>query len=411
MDLKNKKQLRWLVLGLLIAGATGLLMACGGDDPAPAATAPTPPAPRSYTNTILPLFNTGDKFFPGSPACDSCHNGITTTSAHQMDLSSFSGLLMGADLIAQTAAGLPPVDLLGRADACYDGSWDKANGAWSTPPDLTSTGCTPNWNKSKMRSRLRDARMPPNWPFMDNEGNRDTREIGVVGAWVGAGAQETQGATGKVSYDTLLTDLVDCEQSVDADGNAATTNDITVTVVTNVVKPCVAPVVTAPATSSVVELPIVVGATTANWVVAPAATAKVGGLFTTDGVFFSGSQKCDGCHTGVVKASAHEMGLGTYADIIAGADGVSKPVAVDILGRPDSCADGVMNAAGTAWTTPPDLLGACAPNWGASKLKARLRNTRMPPGWTFQLDESNRDTPEVVEIQKWMGMGMPEGTY
>jgi hypothetical protein len=65
------------------------------------------------------------------------------------------------------------------------------------------------------------------------------------------------------------------------------------------------------------------------------------------------------------------MDLGTYAGILAGGDVLSEPPGVPLLGQSE--------------------FGATDFNWDDSKLHARLRNNRMPPGWEFDITETNRD--------------------
>jgi len=50
-------------------------------------------------------------------------------------------------------------------------------------------------------------------------------------------------------------------------------------------------------------------------------------------------------------------------------------------------------------------LGESAPNkgdfdWDHSKLRERLRNNRMAPGWEFDITEGNRDGPLVMAGKK-----------
>ncbi|MCC6165966.1 MAG: hypothetical protein IT329_01950 [Caldilineaceae bacterium] len=89
-------------------------------------------------------------------------------------------------------------------------------------------------------------------------------------------------------------------------------------------------------------------------------------LFTRAGAWFEGALPCTSCHFANSEESAHEMDLSNYAGILAGADVVSEPPGEPII-------------------TPGD--------WEGSALRARLRNNRMPPGWTFIMDESNRTGP------------------
>jgi hypothetical protein len=70
------------------------------------------------------------------------------------------------------------------------------------------------------------------------------------------------------------------------------------------------------------------------------------------------------------------MDLGTYAGILAGGDVLSEPPGVPLLGQSE--------------------FGATDFNWDDSKLHARLRNNRMPPGIAFDITEENRDGPIIM---------------
>ena len=98
-------------------------------------------------------------------------------------------------------------------------------------------------------------------------------------------------------------------------------------------------------------------------------------LFTEAGAWFEGSQPCTACHFAVSEDSYHEMDLTTYEGILAGADGLEKPPGVSLLGE----------------SSP----GAGDFDWGHSKMRERFRNNRMPPGWTFDISEENRDGPTL----------------
>lgn len=86
------------------------------------------------------------------------------------------------------------------------------------------------------------------------------------------------------------------------------------------------------------------------------------------------------------------MNLSTYAGILKGADVVSEPPGEPII-----------------------VPG----KWAESVLHERLRNNRMPPGWTFMMDESNRDGPMVKHpvtgkevpliqiLEEWVNAGAP----
>ena len=92
-------------------------------------------------------------------------------------------------------------------------------------------------------------------------------------------------------------------------------------------------------------------------------------LFTEADVWFPGSQACTECHFDNSADSRHEMDLGTYAGLMLGGDVLSAPPGVAIV-------------------VPGD--------WANSKLRERLRNNRMPPGWEFDIEEGNRNGPVIV---------------
>jgi len=63
------------------------------------------------------------------------------------------------------------------------------------------------------------------------------------------------------------------------------------------------------------------------------------------------------------------------AGIMKGGDVLSKPPGVPLFGE--------------------NKIGATDYDWGHSKMRARLRNNRMPNGVTFDITEENRDGPLV----------------
>ncbi|MBI2559677.1 MAG: hypothetical protein HYW14_00895 [Planctomycetes bacterium] len=111
-------------------------------------------------------------------------------------------------------------------------------------------------------------------------------------------------------------------------------------------------------------------------------------LFTTNGAWFNygglASLACGACHAwdgvdeeeGCNPACYHLMNLTTHAGMLAGADvdpdtGCGMP----ILGQ--------------------SACGNTDYDWDESVLRQRLRNNRMPPGWPFTIDESNRNGPDL----------------
>jgi len=260
----------------------------------------------TFDKDILPLFTKPNIWFDGSLACVSCHTATSKESAHEMGLGSYAGIMTGADSVSN-----PP-------------------GAKIIEPG--------KWKESVLRERLRNNRMPAipgqaGWPFRMDESNRDgpclkvsdkgveiekdtdgkikygdckENAVGLIGAWVDAGAKEKDPfAYGEAKQLTFERDV----------------------------------------------LP----------------------FFTQPNMWFEGSLPCSSCHTATSKESAHEMGLGSYAGIMTGVDSVSNPPGAKII-EPGK--------------------------WKESVLRGRLRNNRMPPGWTFMMDESNRDGPFVLHGER-----------
>ncbi|MFQ5398472.1 MAG: hypothetical protein ACE5E7_02625, partial [Anaerolineae bacterium] len=258
----------------------------------------------TFATDIQPLFTSKGVWFDGSRACDSCHFANSEASAHEMDLSTYAGIMSGGDVLSEP----PGVPILGQSEF---GATDY------------------DWSHSKLRGRLRNNRMPPGWEFDITEGNRDglcvavsdagvdvqfgeygceLNAVGLIGAWVGAGAPETDA----FEY----------------------------------------------------------GGAQLNY------ERDVAPFFNEDGMWFEGSQACAGCHFANSENSYHEMDLSTYAGIMSGGDVLSEPPGVPILGQSE--------------------IGATDYDWAHSKLRARLRNNRMPPGWEFDITEGNRDGPWVL---------------
>ena len=258
---------------------------------------------------ILPLFFGNGVWYKGAQACTGCHFANSENSYHEMDLTTYQGIVTGADSISSP----PGVSILGAS----------------------AVGATDfDWDHSKMRARLRNNRMPPGWEFDVTEGNRDglcvevsadgaqvvpgqyddcdLNGVGLIGAWVASGAPETD------SFEY--------------------------------------------------------GGQQLNF------TRDVLPFFTQAGMWFEGSQACTGCHFANSENSYHEMDMTTYQGIVTGADSISAPPGVSILGA--------------------SAIGATDFDWSASKLRERLRNNRMPPGIEFDITEENRDGPLVLAGKK-----------
>ena len=102
-------------------------------------------------------------------------------------------------------------------------------------------------------------------------------------------------------------------------------------------------------------------------------------MFTTDDFWAPDTGACVSCHGDTEEGradSAHEMNLGSYEGLMGGADALSKPPGVGLMGE--------------------SKIGATDYDWGHSKMKNRLRNNRMPAGMLNDHTEENRDGPIVV---------------
>jgi hypothetical protein len=111
------------------------------------------PGGVSFSRDVLPLFTQNDVWFPGSLSCDAagCHTGIG--GAHDLDMGSYDGILLGAD------AGEEPIVI----------PFDAEN--------------------SSLRSRLRNNRMP--WNISTSvPRNGPNGEVLIVEDWIDAGAPD-----------------------------------------------------------------------------------------------------------------------------------------------------------------------------------------------------------------------------
>ena len=55
----------------------------------------------TFDDDILPLFTEADVWFEGSEACTDCHYDNSEDSRHEMDLSSYAGIMLGGDVRLQ----------------------------------------------------------------------------------------------------------------------------------------------------------------------------------------------------------------------------------------------------------------------------------------------------------------------
>ncbi|MFZ1396817.1 MAG: c-type cytochrome, partial [Candidatus Promineifilaceae bacterium] len=56
-------------------------------------------------------------------------------------------------------------------------------------------------------------------------------------------------------------------------------------------------------------------------------------------------------------------------------------------------------------SSPPGVAIVLPGDWDNSKLRSRLRNNRMPPGWEFDIEETNRDGPLIAAGYMTDGLG------
>ncbi|RJP51612.1 MAG: hypothetical protein C4557_07720 [Anaerolineaceae bacterium] len=256
---------------------------------------------------ILPLFTSNNAWFEGSQACVGCHFAASENSYHQLNMSTYEGIMTGADSLESP----PGVSILGQAEVGV-GDFD--------------------WDHSKLRERLRNNRMPPGWEFDITEENRN-------GPCVEVGAEGVTVKLGEYGCDLHAVGLIGAWVEAEAPNGEFTYGDTTLTFERDV-------------------LP----------------------FFTQDGMWFDGSQACTGCHFAASESSYHQMDLSTYEGIIAGADSLEEPPGVSILGQ--------------------SKPGVGPFDWDHSKLRERLRNNRMAPGWEFDITESNRNGPLVMAGKK-----------
>ena len=102
----------------------------------------------TFEANVLPLFTEPGLWFDDAPSCSSCHHANLENAYHEMDLSSYEGIMAGGDRLSEP----PGVPLLGQSEI---GATDY------------------DWENSKLKSRLRNNRMPPGMPFDITEANRD----------------------------------------------------------------------------------------------------------------------------------------------------------------------------------------------------------------------------------------------
>lgn len=301
----------------------------------------------SYRDDIQPLYTQDSAWFDNpilaSTRCGNCHFASEAPSFHEMNLTTREGMLNGAD------EGTVPI--LGESTV---GATDY------------------NWEKSVLRGRERNNRMPPGWPFdplnpnpaLSNNRNgpnivldasADGDDFNIPGDFSikkAAGNYEYGSSTNAVGL--IETWVMGTGAGIN-DGNGTTYD----------------------------------GDTNVTW-------DDVAPFFIQRDTWFSGSLACTVCHYSDQPPSFHAIDLSSPDGIRGGSDGGTMP----ILGE--------------------NTVGIPPFNWSNSDLRKRLRNNRMPPTSPFVLDESNRngrtlthpvtgDPVSAVDlIGEWVAAGCPD---
>ena len=115
------------------------------------------PNDANFAENVLPLFSTEGAFAPDSPACTDCHmSNQEPPSFHELDLSSYEGIMLGADSVAKGVDNATKVVIPGAPEL---------SGVWQ---------------------HLAENRMPPGIsPFE----NRDHPNTQILFLWVKQGAK------------------------------------------------------------------------------------------------------------------------------------------------------------------------------------------------------------------------------
>ncbi|MFN3846855.1 MAG: hypothetical protein ACK4RZ_13685 [Paracoccaceae bacterium] len=111
----------------------------------------------NFQKNVLPLFNTDNVFAEDTPSCSTCHmSNQEPPSFHELDMTSYEGIMLGADSVAKGVDHATKVIIPGR-------------------PDL-----------SGVFQHLTEDRMPPG---IDPTEDRDHPNTQILFAWVKQGAQ------------------------------------------------------------------------------------------------------------------------------------------------------------------------------------------------------------------------------
>ena len=76
----------------------------------------------NYKKAVQPLFNTANSFAPNSPACTACHmSNQEPPSFHELNLTTYEGVMLGADSVAKGVDKATKVVIPGKPD--LSGLW------------------------------------------------------------------------------------------------------------------------------------------------------------------------------------------------------------------------------------------------------------------------------------------------
>lgn len=115
------------------------------------------PNDENFQTAVLPLFNTASVFGPDTPACSECHmSNEEPPSFHELNLTSYEGIMLGADSVAKGVDHATKVIIPGH-------------------PEL-----------SGVFQHLTEDRMPPG---IDPSEDRDHPNTQILFAWIKQGAQ------------------------------------------------------------------------------------------------------------------------------------------------------------------------------------------------------------------------------
>lgn len=208
----------------------------------------------SFADHILPLFTTDEVWGPGTEKCTACHAGEGPYS-HELDMGTHAGIIAGAD------AGDEPI--LGNAVG----------------------GTDYDWGSSGLRRRLRNTRMPPNFPFVMDMSNRDGPDLEVVGGHYKPIRPFVYTKATTVDFVHLM---------------EAWVNSLPITA-------------TPTSADSVTTFSFdgVSGLTFADDILP---------FFTEASMWFEASEACVSCHFDNSDVSSHELDTGSYYGILLGAD-------------------------------------------------------------------------------------------